>query len=276
MRRLALGLLATHLALAPLAVRAQSATSEWAVGNSSRIRLIAAAVEPGGRIVAGIQIELADGWKTYWRNPGEAGGVPPELDWKASANVVKTELMFPAPHRLSDANGENIGYKHGVTFPVAVQPADTGKPLTLDLKILFGVCKNICIPEERHLTLVLDPAAATDKEISDLLAGALGMVPADPAKDAKAPQVQSVKIEGGAIVIETRFPNGADGADLFAEATDSAYVPMTEKLADSGDGVVRFRIDLSKTDDFKSTTGKSLKLTLVSAAGAAESVRVLP
>jgi DsbC/DsbD-like thiol-disulfide interchange protein len=276
MRRFALGLIAALAALAPLGAEAQSAASDWMVGNSSRIRLVAGPVQPGGRIIAAVQIELADGWKTYWRNPGEAGGVPPELDWKASGNVAKTDVMYPAPHRLTDANGENIGYKHGVIFPVAVQAADPAKPVTLDLKILFGVCKNICIPEDRHLTLTLDPGAATDPDISALLTGALAAVPADPAKDAKLPQVKSVKIEGGAIVIETQFPAGADGADLFAEPTDTNYVPMAQKLADSGDGIVRFRIDLSKTDDFKTPKGKSLKLTLVSTAGASEVVRALP
>lgn len=276
MRWLALGLTAALVALTPVSAIAQTAASDWIKGNSSRIRLIAKLAESREWINAGVQIELDEGWKTYWRNPGEAGGVPPELDWKGSVNVAKTTLLFPAPMRLKDANGENIGYKHGVILPVAVVPVDPAKPVMLDLKILFGVCKNICIPEERHLTLTLDPKGETDAEITKLTAEALVSVPGDPEQDPRRPRVTAIQVDPTAIVIETKFPLGTDGADLFAESTDSSYVPMTERLADSGDGVVRFRIDLSKTDDFKTTKGKSLRLTLVSAAGASELVRVLP
>lgn len=266
--------------LTPLAARAQTAASEWMQGNSSRIRLIAGKIEPAGPIVAGVQIELDDGWKTYWRNPGDAGGVPPELDWSASANLVKSELTFPAPTRLRDVTGENIGYKHGVMLPVVLQPADPAQPIRLDLKIMFGVCQKICIPEERHLTLTLDPKAGADQDIAALLAQAVATVPVDPAKTAKAPQIQAIKLDTAAgkpsILIATTFPAGSDGADLFVESSEGSYLPMTEKLADSGDGSVKFRIDLSKTDDFKSPSGKSLKFTLVSKAGASESIRVLP
>ncbi|MCB1435055.1 MAG: hypothetical protein KDK75_21725, partial [Alphaproteobacteria bacterium] len=31
----------------------------------------------------GVQIELDDGWKTYWRMPGDAG-IPPQFTWTAS------------------------------------------------------------------------------------------------------------------------------------------------------------------------------------------------
>ncbi len=278
MHRRAIGFAAAvfGLALPAFAANAQTAASEWMQGNSSRIRLIVGKAEPGAPVVAGVQIELDEGWKTYWRNPGDAGGVPPELDWKASTNVAKTELKFPAPIRLKDANGENIGYKHGVILPAVIVPIDASKPMQLDLKILFGVCKNICIPEDRHLTVTFDPGASASPEIGDLLAQALRSVPADTAKNTKLPQVQSVKVEHAAILIDAQFPAGADGADLFAESPEGSYVPMAEKLADSSDGRVHFSIDLSKTDDFKAPSGKKLRLTLVSKAGASETVRALP
>ncbi len=279
MQRRVIGMLlafAGLVAMAPLVANAQTATSDWMQGNSSRIRLIAGKITLSGPIVAGVQIELDEGWKTYWRNPGDAGGVPPELDWKASGNVAKIELLFPSPIRLKDANGENIGYKHGVILPVIVQPVDAAKPTQLDLKVLFGVCKNICIPEDRHLAVTFDPAAAIDAEIAALLTQAMAHVPSDPAKNSKSPQVQSIKLNKSAILIDAAFPSGVDGADLFVESTDGGYLPMTARLADSGDGLVHFSIDLTKTDDFKSPSGKSLRLTLVSKAGASESVRVLP
>ena len=263
--------------LTPLAAQAQSAASDWMRGNSSRVRLIAARVKTG-KLLAGVQVELDEGWKTYWRNPGEAGGVPPELDWKASGNLAENVVMFPAPIRLRDANGDNIGYKHGVTLPVRITAADPAKPVTLDLKILFGVCKNICIPEDRHLTLTLDSGGATDAAIIALLDTAIARVPVAAAENSAATQIEALTLDAAkhVLLIDTRVAGPAESADLFIESPDGLYVPMTEKRSGGPEGLVRFAVDLTKSDDMKTPSGKSLRFTLVGEAGASETVRAVP
>ena len=263
--------------------QAWSGASAWTDGPSSRARLIAAS-ETGSdgmvTLTAAVEIQIAPGWYTYWRNPGDAGGVPPDLDFKASRNLAAATVMFPAPRRLHHAEGDTIGYARGVVLPVAVTAADAAKPIQLAVTINYGVCKNICVPEERTLTLALDPAAGSDTPAGKVLHRALAEVPADAAKDAKAPQIVAVKLQTAdgkpALLIEAVFPAGASGADLFIEAADKSYVPLPSSLADSGDGIVRFRLDLSKSDDLKAPSGKQLRLTLVSDAGASESLRTIP
>jgi hypothetical protein len=77
-------------------------------------------------------------------------------------------------------------------------------------------------------------------------------------------------LEGPApkLVIEVAFPGGAKDADVFIEAPDGVYVPMTKRLPDGPGGVARFESDLSHMDahDLK---GKQLILTLVGDGGAA-------
>ena len=252
-------------------------------GNNSRIRLLAAhlddAGQPGG-LFAGVQIELEPGWKTYWRSPGDAGGVPPELDWSNSKNIAATQLLFPAPSRLVDPSGDSIGYKHSVILPVGVLPSAANKPVNLDLNIIFGVCKNICIPEEHDLKLTYDPALPPGADDAALLKRALDSVPVDASKDAKAPQISGMSIDKSNakayLVIEATFPLGSKGADLFLEGVNGIYVPQPEKLAGNDDGHAVFRVDLSKSDDLKSPSGKELRLTLISGAGASQTVRAIP
>src|SRR5207247_8452494 len=60
-------------------------------------------------------IAIPGGWKTYWRSPGDAGGVPPEFDWQGSENLAAARVKYPAPHRLHDDKaGDAVGYKDGV------------------------------------------------------------------------------------------------------------------------------------------------------------------
>ena len=65
-------------------------SSPWQDTEHSRIRLIAASnipyrFRPGSGTVAGLEIELDEGWKTYWRTPGD--GLPPSVDWTKSRNL---------------------------------------------------------------------------------------------------------------------------------------------------------------------------------------------
>src|SRR3954463_7229451 len=123
------------LAVPGLAVAADA--SDWDGTQRAAIRLIAGErrVEKGSTIDrAGIEIRLAQGWKTYWRYPGDAG-IPPRFDFAGSRNVKSVTVLYPAPQRLADESGTSIGYKHDVMFPLEIVPADAAKPVTLSLQI---------------------------------------------------------------------------------------------------------------------------------------------
>ena len=61
-----------------------------------------------------LEVALQPGWKTYWRQPGSAGGIPPQVSWQGSANLGTATLLFPAPKRMVDQTGATIGYKGNV------------------------------------------------------------------------------------------------------------------------------------------------------------------
>ena len=52
-------------------------------------------------ISAGLSITLEKGWKTYWRSPGQVG-LPPEIDWEDSTNVLHTKFYWPTPERFQE------------------------------------------------------------------------------------------------------------------------------------------------------------------------------
>lgn len=241
----------------------------------SRIRLVAA---PGTTVLAGIELELADGWKTYWRMPGEAG-VPPQFEWQGSDNVASVEVLYPAPQRLVDPAAESVGYKHAVLFPVKVRRADAKQPVTLKLEAEFGLCKDICVPIQTSLAL---PVAASPKPTlaPAALESALRQVPRGAGeRHAGDPTVVRTlaTLEGASprLVVEARFPGGEKDADLFIEAPDSIFVPLPKAPAKAGDGALRFEIPLT-AGTARDLKGKALTLTLVSAAGSSEQKWQLP
>ena len=267
---------ATLFAIAGLALAASAALgveAPWQEGYSARTRMIAGNVDQDGaaRPYAFVEIEMAKGWKTYWRNPGDAGGVPPSFNWSRSVNLGSARVLYPAPHRLSDEAGDNIGYKDAVTFPVAVEAKDPSKPVVLALDLQFGICKDICVPSEAAIELEIPAGAAAGAAPPESLK-LLDRVPREGAKRrANDPVLKRAAIDAtGAkpkIVLEATFPGGAKGADVFLEAPDGLYIPMPGMMpAAAGDDRV-FETELGPLLEIKDLKGKTLEATLVSDQG---------
>jgi DsbC/DsbD-like thiol-disulfide interchange protein len=271
------------LAGATFALVAADAASPWVALHAARARLVAGkAKAAGGGRLAGLEIEIADGWKTYWRMPGDAG-VPPTFDWSGSANAASSpKVLYPAPMRMAEAGGEVIGYKRTVLFPIEVTPQDPAKPVDLKLALEFGICRDICVPATANFKLVLPPAAKGGE--SGAVADAVDRVPRPQAqRRPKDPELKQVAVdtggsEGSRLTVVAAF-HGAQGADAFIEAPEGLYVPLPRQEAQgeaSGvDGVIRFGVDLSAglARDLK---GKTLTVTLVSEAGASEAQWTVP
>jgi DsbC/DsbD-like thiol-disulfide interchange protein len=276
---------AVAVAIATLAVipssrgpRAQETrATPWVEVHASRVRLIAGRSTSAiaAPYLAGLEIVMAEGWKTYWRMPGDSG-VPPSFDWTGSANLASATVLYPAPIRMPEAGGEAIGYKGSVILPITVQPKNPAQPLKLKLALEFGLCREICIPATAVLVLDLAAAGAPPHR----LVAALDRIPRPEASRHRTdPKLERVAVQrDGAnprLVIEAAFKGSIDSADVFVEAPESIFVPLPKRLMRSGNGTVRFESELSPAlvEDLK---GKTLTLTLVDDVGASEARRTLP
>jgi DsbC/DsbD-like thiol-disulfide interchange protein len=250
-----------------------NATS-WAEVLNARVRMMGGAVltaDAKSSPLAGVEIVLADGWKTYWRFPGDSG-VPPVFHWSGSLNLASVKVLYPAPSRLTDAGGDVIGYRHQVIFPVELSPLDAKKPIELKLTIEFGICKDICIPAEANMALTIPPSAAG---ASDALVAALDRVPRAPdRRRAGDPELKRVFAKLDAprprLIVEALFPRGAADADVFIEAPDGLFVALPKRSNTSVAGVANFEVDLTRSSDLQDLMGKELRVTLVCDIGAAE------
>jgi len=262
---------------------AAGAASDWVdikVGEATvaRVRLVAnAAIAANAPALAGVEIVLADGWKTYWRTPGDAG-VPPTFDWVGSANVGAIKERYPAPVRMSEAGGEVIAYKGTVLFPIEVMPKERGKPVSLKLALEFGVCRDICVPANAKLSVDILPgrAGAIPREI----ATALDRVPRPQQGRRKGdPELKRVTVDRDGptprLMIEAVFAGAGNGADVFVEAPEGIYIPLPKRLSRDAGGIVRYAADLAP-DSVRDLRGKTLTLTLVSEAGASEAQWTFP
>ncbi len=94
--------------------------------------------------LTGIAINLSDGWKTYWRSPGEYG-LPPSLQI-VDGNIGSVEIYYPKPTVFDEDAFRTIGYAGRVVFPLRVTPLEVGGPIDGELQLNLGVCREVCIP----------------------------------------------------------------------------------------------------------------------------------
>ena len=132
------------------------AASKWQTGLGYKARLLEGTQQANGSYKAALQIVLDEGWKTYWRTPGE-NGIPPKLDFSGSDNLSDIVLHWPAPVVFQDATGTGIGYKKHLTLPFDIRPEVSGKDVTLHLAAFFGVCAQICVPADVALRAHFSP-----------------------------------------------------------------------------------------------------------------------
>jgi DsbC/DsbD-like thiol-disulfide interchange protein len=249
--------------------------SPWQDDLQSAARLIAAPAhnESGGRVFrAGVEIKLQEGWKTYWRYPGDSG-VPPVLDFSRSQNVKAVTVLYPAPARFPDGvGGSSIGYKGVVILPLHVVPQDAGKPVTLNLKLDYAVCEKLCVPAEAKLELMLTGTAnANEASVS----AAEARVPKGTIiGDTGTLAIRAVRRDTGSgkprVIVDVASPAGVP-LTLFAEGpTPQWALPLPEPVAGAPAGQQRFAFELDGLPPGEKADGATLKLTAVSGDKAIE------
>jgi DsbC/DsbD-like thiol-disulfide interchange protein len=119
--------------------------------------------------MAGLHLQLAPGWKTYWRAPGDAG-IPPVFDWSRSDNVEAVRIHWPAPHVFTLNGLRTIGYSGDVVLPIEITPRDPGRAVHLRGAVEMGVCSDICVPATLTFDATIEGQGAPHPAISGALA----------------------------------------------------------------------------------------------------------
>ena len=122
-----------------------------------------------GTQMAALRLTLADGWKTYWRAPGDAG-IPPLFDWSGSGNIAGVRFHWPRPQVFDLGGIRAIGYSHELVLPLEFTPSVAGGEVIVTAEIELGVCSEVCVPVTLRISQALPLGGAPDADIRSALA----------------------------------------------------------------------------------------------------------
>ncbi len=146
------------------------------------ITLEAQGVAPGQTVWAALTQNIRPHWHTYWINPGDSG-IPTEIKWTLPEGWKADAITWPAPQRFPIGPLVNFGYADQVHLLVPLTvPANAtpGQAVTLDAKVDWLVCEDICIPESADLSIavpVVAGTAAVEPEAAPLFTRARASLP---------------------------------------------------------------------------------------------------
>ncbi|MEP6883809.1 MAG: protein-disulfide reductase DsbD domain-containing protein [Gammaproteobacteria bacterium] len=181
------------------------------------------AVAPGQSFWVALELNIRDGWHTYWRNPGDSGQAT-SIKWQLPAGFTAGNIVWTTPHRFELPPLVNYGYAGRavhlveITAPKDLKP---GTPVALFAKASWLVCSDVCIPEDADLQLKLPTSAAAggiDPLDTALFTAARSELPS------AQPAATSARIQDGRLVITL----GKEWGTTLPQIKSLAFFPYDE------------------------------------------------
>ncbi|WP_300019757.1 protein-disulfide reductase DsbD [uncultured Roseobacter sp.] len=198
---------------------AHAAESETFSNPAVTARLISAedGIAPDAASVSlGLALEYGEGWKGYWRTPGEVG-LAPEINWSGSTNLKSAELLWPAPERFEAFGIENFGYSGQVVLPIRARLEDAGQPLELRARVSLLTCSTVCVPHDFELSLALPQGVGIDPNSARQIATYADRVPAVPENSDIRISVTALDSRDSALIVLATSDAPFDEVDVFPE-----------------------------------------------------------
>lgn len=220
----------------------ETAWQEVAPGVSVRM-ISSGQVKPDGTTLIGLEIDMPEDTKTYWRVPGETG-LPMDLDFSGSSGVSGHKIVWPYPVR--DQKGAFLDYVYyGPTIlPIELNLDDPRGQAVVSATL--GICSDICIPAQARFDLALNEASAdrpNGLRLRQALAEApiawndgpqpLGEVDFLPDQQAIGVWINDPDIDLDSLIATTESGSPLFGAPQKSPQQDLVLLPILEKTENS-------------------------------------------
>ena len=205
---------------------AYARSGSWVATDNVKARLISevSSVAPQQSFWVALELNIRDGWHTYWRNPGDSGRAT-QLTWDLPAGFSAEDIVWTTPERFELPPLVNYGYARHALHRVRITAPKILSAQTLTIKAKAGwlVCADLCIPESAELQLQL-PTSAQPGAIDPVEAALFTAARSD--SPSVAPAATRATIKDGRLVLSL----GRDWGAALSQIKSLAFYPYDEGI----------------------------------------------
>ncbi len=204
-----------------------------------------AALAPGQRLAVGLHLRMAEGWHTYWRNPGDSG-MPTRIRWTLPEGFTAGDIQWPRPERMPTGPLMSYGYGGEVLMisDLVVPATLAAREVTLAARVTWLECREACLPGRADLSITLPVASGGGPPRPDWAAAfarARAQVPRpDPRLKAEA------SAAGDTLVLAVSGVGAPRHAYFYAALPQVVDHAAPQELAPAGGA---FRLRLRRADN---------------------------
>ena len=165
----------------------QSETKLYASNSNITLLSDTYTIQPEENFLVGVKFELEKDWHTYWKNPGDAGEGA-TIEWILPEGIEASRILWPGPERIPVEPLMTFGYNNEVVLLTELSAGqDLIFPLTIQANVSWFTCKDICIPQEGVVDLVINKGNALPSRESKEISSYFDRVP--------TPFIQNYRVE---------------------------------------------------------------------------------
>lgn len=204
----------------------------------ARLLAESSALEPGAVLRLAVELQMQDGWHTYWAYSGDAG-MPTEVVWDLPPSFVAEPLQWPLPHKYEEEGDLVVyGYADEVALLSSIElPASlvVGDTLRLAADVSWLVCRELCIPGGDEIELYL-PVGKAQLEHGEYFARYQERIPTAlpahieldySARDRDGERLVKLRIQG-----TPPLEDGVEGLDFYPLAIEDFEFRSARVAAD--------------------------------------------
>lgn len=227
------------------ALPAAAAETPWQeIAPGVSVRLISSGkIDADGKTLVGLEIDMPENTKTYWRIPGDTG-LPLDLDFTGSSGIAAHQVIWPYPTR--EKMGAFLDYVYYGPTVLPIEIALDQPQARAVLGASFGICSEICIPAQAHFELELGEeqdrvnalrlrqAMAEAPILWNQSSPPLGDVDFFPEEHAIAVEITDPQLDISTLIATTHTGTPLFGMPQKSPQQDLVLLPILEKTENSG------------------------------------------
>jgi DsbC/DsbD-like thiol-disulfide interchange protein/cytochrome c biogenesis protein CcdA len=232
------------LCLLVAALPATSATAQ----TQTQVRLLLDRSEttPGSTLDAALELTMATGWHTYWRNPSESDGIgmATRIRWSLPPGVTADPILWPVPLLKEEAAGITHVFEETVLLVVPLHVASNAPPGEIELvgRVSWLECLEECVPGQTEVRarLRIGEKVAQSADAPKIAQARTLLPPRDPQPKAVARWEGEPTGKDRALLID--WTTTAVAADFYAlENSEALVLAKTERPEGAPAGLLRIR-----------------------------------